>query len=67
VRQAPPAPASPYNLQFFPFIITATGQAIRPENSPAVMPDKRIDPDWADNKAGRDSVMDWILSPGTKL
>jgi len=32
------------------------------EDVPAVMPDKRIDPNWADFKAGRDPVMEWILS-----
>jgi hypothetical protein len=32
------------------------------EEVPAVMPDKRIDPAWPDYKAGRDPVMDWILS-----
>jgi D-alanyl-D-alanine carboxypeptidase len=32
------------------------------EDTPAVMPDKRIDPNWDDYKAGRDAVMDWILS-----
>jgi hypothetical protein len=32
------------------------------EDAPAVMPDKRIDPNWPDFKAGRDPVMDWILS-----
>ena len=32
------------------------------EDAPAVMPDKRIDPNWSDHKAGRDPVMDWILS-----
>jgi hypothetical protein len=32
------------------------------EDVPAVMPDKRIDPNWTDYKAGRDAVMEWILS-----
>jgi hypothetical protein len=32
------------------------------EDVPAVMPDQRIDPAWEDFKAGRDPVMDWILS-----
>ena len=32
------------------------------EDVPAVMPDQRIDPDWAAFKAGRDPVMEWILS-----
>jgi hypothetical protein len=31
-------------------------------DSPAVLPDKRIDPNWADYKAGRDPVMTWILA-----
>lgn len=34
------------------------------EDVPAVMPDKRIDPNWLDYKVGRDAVMDWILSYG---
>ena len=29
---------------------------------PAVLPDERIDATWADFRAGRDAVMDWILS-----
>jgi len=32
------------------------------EDAPALMPDKRIDPSWAEYKAGRDAVMDWIIS-----
>lgn len=32
------------------------------QDVPAVMPDKRIDPNWADFKAGRDPIMEWILS-----
>jgi hypothetical protein len=32
------------------------------EDAPAVIPDKRIDPTWTDFKAGRDPVMEWILS-----
>lgn len=32
------------------------------EDVPAVIPDVRIDPAWADFRAGRDAVMDWILS-----
>ena len=32
------------------------------EETPAVMPDKRIDRDWLDYKAGRDPVVEWILS-----
>lgn len=32
------------------------------EDAPAVIPDKRIDPSWPEFLAGRDPVMDWILS-----
>ena len=32
------------------------------EDVPAVLPDERIDPSWPDFRAGRDPVMDWILS-----
>ena len=32
------------------------------EDVRAVLPDKRIDPAWADFKAGRDAVLEWILS-----
>ena len=35
------------------------------EDVPAVMPDKRIDANWADFKAGRDPVMEWILAQGS--
>ncbi len=35
------------------------------QDVPAVMPDQRIDPSWADFRAGRDAVMDWILSRPT--
>jgi hypothetical protein len=31
-------------------------------NTPAVMPDHIIEPSWGDYKAGRDSVIEWILS-----
>jgi len=31
------------------------------EDVPAVIPDKRIDPTWAEFKAGRDPVIEWIL------
>jgi hypothetical protein len=37
------------------------------EDAPAVQPDKRIDLNWADFQAGRDPVMEWILSPNPKL
>jgi hypothetical protein len=32
------------------------------EDVPAVLPDRHIEPEWADFQAGRDAVMDWILS-----
>ena len=32
------------------------------EDVPAVMPDQRIDPNWPDFRAGKDPVMEWILS-----
>jgi hypothetical protein len=32
------------------------------EDAPAVLPDQRIDPDWPAFLAGRDPVMEWILS-----
>ena len=32
------------------------------EDVPAVLPDVRIDPDWMTFKAGRDPVMEWILT-----
>jgi len=32
------------------------------EDVPAVIPDKRIDPTWAEFRAGRDPVLEWILS-----
>jgi Peptidase family S41 len=32
------------------------------QDTPGVMPDKRIDPNWAAYKAGRDPVMEWIRS-----
>ena len=32
------------------------------EDVPAVVPDVRIEPTWADFRAGRDAVMDWILT-----
>lgn len=32
------------------------------QDVPAVLPDERIDATWADFRAGRDAVMDWILS-----
>ena len=35
------------------------------EDVPAVLPDERIDATWADFRAGRDAVMEWILSRPT--
>ena len=35
------------------------------EDVAEVLPDHRIDPSWADFRAGRDAVMDWILSHST--
>lgn len=32
------------------------------QDEPAIMPDQRIDPTWPEYKAGRDAVMEWILS-----
>ncbi len=32
------------------------------EDVPAVVPDQRIDPNWPDWQAGRDPVMEWILT-----
>jgi hypothetical protein len=32
------------------------------QDTPAVMPDKLIEPDWQSYKAGRDPVMQWILA-----
>jgi len=32
------------------------------QDTPAVMPDKPIEPDWQTYKAGRDPVMEWILA-----
>lgn len=36
------------------------------QDTPGVMPDKRIDPDWASYRAGRDPVMEWILATPVK-
>lgn len=32
------------------------------EDVPAVMPDVMIEPSWSDFRAGRDAVLDWILT-----
>jgi hypothetical protein len=34
------------------------------QDTPALMPDQRIDPDWASFRQGRDPVMEWILKQG---
>jgi hypothetical protein len=36
------------------------------EDLPALLPDVRIDPSWAEFRAGRDPVLEWILRPGTR-
>lgn len=36
------------------------------QDLPAVMPDKRIDPTWADHQSGRDAVLEWILAQPVK-
>jgi hypothetical protein len=35
-------------------------------DTPAVMPDKLIEPDWKSYKSGRDPVLEWILSQPVK-
>ena len=35
-------------------------------DTPGILPDKRIDPDWASYKAGRDPVLEWILAYPSK-
>jgi hypothetical protein len=47
-----------YSTRYYKFLV---------EDAPAVLPDKRIDPNWADFQAGRDPVMNWILSPNSKM
>jgi hypothetical protein len=42
-----------YSIRFYKF---------SEQDLPAVMPDKRIDPTWADFRAGRDAVLEWILA-----
>jgi C-terminal processing protease CtpA/Prc len=32
------------------------------KDTPAVMPDVQIDPDWSAYKAGRDPVLEWVLA-----
>lgn len=34
------------------------------QDTPGVMPDHRIDPDWATHRAGRDPVLEWIQKQG---
>lgn len=33
----------------------------QPQDTPGLMPDQRIDPDWPSFRQGRDPVMEWIL------
>ena len=42
-----------YSTQYYKFV---------DEDGRAVIPDKRINPDWPGYKAGRDPVMEWILA-----
>ncbi len=42
-----------YSTQYYKFL---------DEDGRAVIPDKRINPDWPSYKAGRDPVMEWILA-----
>ena len=46
-----------YSTQYYKFV---------DEDGRAVMPDKRIDPNWPSYKAGRDPVMEWILAYSSK-
>ena len=36
------------------------------QDVPAVEPDQRVDPSWEAYKAGRDPVMDWVLSDSSR-
>jgi hypothetical protein len=36
------------------------------QDVPAVMPDQRVDPSWEAFQAGRDPVMDWVLSEASR-
>ena len=42
-----------YSIQLYKF---------QEQDTPGILPDKRIDPDWASYKAGRDPVLEWILA-----
>lgn len=42
-----------YSTRYYQFVA---------DDVPAVMPDQRIDPTWADFRAGRDAVLEWILA-----
>lgn len=41
-----------YSIEFYKF---------QQQDTPGIIPDKRIDPDWPSYKSGRDPVMEWIL------
>jgi hypothetical protein len=42
-----------YSIQLYKF---------QEQDTPGILPDKRIDPDWPSYKAGRDPVLEWILA-----
>ncbi|HZB44357.1 MAG TPA: S41 family peptidase [Pyrinomonadaceae bacterium] len=42
-----------YSIEFYKF---------QEKDTPGIIPDKRIDPDWPSYKRGRDPVMEWILN-----
>lgn len=42
-----------YSIEFYKF---------QEQDTPGIIPDKRIDPDWPSYKLGRDPVMEWILT-----
>jgi hypothetical protein len=42
-----------YSVELYKFAKTDT---------PGILPDKRIDPDWRSYLAGRDPVLEWILA-----
>ncbi|HET7791567.1 MAG TPA: hypothetical protein VFK78_12300 [Gemmatimonadales bacterium] len=42
-----------YSVRYYRFL---------PQDVPALLPDREVDPDWASYRAGRDPVLAWILS-----
>jgi len=46
-----------YSIRYYKFQDT---------DSPAVMPDKLIEPDWKSYKSGHDPVLEWILAQPVK-